>query len=622
MFETEVSPLRLTEDLLPPEVLAAFARDRGFSHLAPIKWEEHCTECAWPACYTTCDLYSPRADGNCRRTIDGFAALAGVEALGIPLVRVRFKRWANLTARSTVAVHPVDAVVAIERRVASASGWAARLPFGAAIGRPGLPARAVRRWKDRLVAASAHDDAAPEPTCLVLEVYNPGSAPVDLSLDVAPRPADARVVPFKRLISLQPGFQRVRLPFDEIRPHLAGAREVDLQINPNILTAAEEGLTLFLGLMGFAREAAATIESAPAPVAMAAGKKVKVVIWDLDNTLWDGTLIEEGPGKVRLRPGIREVIEALDGRGIVNSVASKNHAEDALAELERLGLAEYFVFPEISWGRKSEAVTRIIKAFNVGADTVAFVDDQPFEREEVRSANPQVRLYRHDEVAGLLDRAEFDVPVTAEARSRRGFYQNQAVRQQAMQQVLDQPGSDYLAFLKRSNIRIVIDRAGNDQLDRVHELVQRTNQMNFSGHRYSKEDLRAMLADDALECFLVDAEDDFGKYGTIGFAAVRRGPQPLVQDLAFSCRIQAKRVEHAVLVSLMAYYAAQGGTRLDVFYRGTEKNAPVARVFDDLAYVETSREGADVVYGHALTGDLPVNEVIQVRFPAMLAPAK
>lgn len=617
MFETEVDHLRLTPDVLPSEVLAEFGRDRAFTHLGHIKWEEHCTECAWPACYTTCDLYNPRSDGNCRRTVDGFSPVVRARASGAPVVRVRFKRWANLTARCEVAGRPVGDVEKTERRVDWLSTWAARLPVGAAIGRPGLPSRAVRRLKDRIVDTRRQaDGTAPEPTCFVMEIYNPGDAAVALSLDIAGRHSGAHALPFKRLLAIEPGFQAVRLPFEEIRPHLAGAREADIQINPNILTEEEEGLTLFLGLMAFAREA-----SVAAP-AREAAKKIKVVIWDLDNTVWDGTLIEEGSGKVRLRPDVLETIQALDARGIVNSVASKNHERDALAEIERLGLRDYFVFPEISWGRKSEAVRRIVKSFNVGEDTVAFIDDQPFEREEVRSANPAVRLYRHDEVADLLARDEFDVPVTAEARSRRGFYQNEAIRRQALQQVLDQPGSDYLEFLKRSNIRVTIATASADLLDRVHELVQRTNQMNFSGHRYSKDDLRAMLSDEALECFLIDAEDDFGKYGYIGFAAVRRGPTPRVKDLAFSCRIQSKRVEHAVLTSFMEYYAKQGARTLEVLYRGTEKNAPVARVFADLDFAEASRDGTDVVYAHALSAGIGRNDVIQVHFPASLACAK
>jgi FkbH-like protein len=618
MFETEVDHVRLTPGALPPEVLAEFRRERAFTHLGRIKWEEHCTECAWPACYTSCDLYNPRSDGNCRRTLDGFAPVVGLPVLGAPVVRVRFKRWGHLTARCEVAGRPAKDVEKTERRMDMLSSLAARLPVGAAVGRPGLPSRAVRRLKDRIVDPRRHaEGGGPEPTCFVMEIYNPAQTAVALSLDIAGRHGGGQIVPFKRLLSVEPGFQAIRLPFEEIRPHLGGAREADVLLNPNVLTAEEEGLTLFLGLMAFARET----PPAQAP-AGEAGRKIKVVIWDLDNTVWDGTLIEDGPGNVRLKPGVLETIQALDARGIVSSVASKNHERDALAEIERLGLRDYFVFSEISWGRKSEAVRRIVQSFNVGEDTVAFIDDQPFEREEVRSGNPRVRIYRHDEVAELLARAEFDVPATPEAQGRRRFYQNEAVRQQAMHQALEQPGTDYLEFLRRSNIRVTIAVASGDLLERVHELVQRTNQMNFSGYRYGKDDLRAMLSDDGLECFLVDAEDDYGKYGCIGFAAVRRGPVPHVQDLAFSCRVQAKRVEHAVLTSFMEYYAGRGARTLEVFYRGTERNALVAKVFGDLEFVEASRDGADVVYERSLTAGIPANDVVHVRFPASLVNAK
>ena len=438
-----------------------------------------------------------------------------------------------------------------------------------------------------------------------MEIYNPATKTVALSLEIGPRGQGLEHIPFRRLLHIHPGFQRVRIPFDEIRPHLANTREVLVNINPNILHAEEEGLTLYFGVMTFARD------QSFAPTRTATGtKKVKVVIWDLDNTVWNGTLIEDGPGNVKLKPGIRETILALDSRGIVNSVASKNHESDAIAELERLGLRDYFVFPVIGWGPKSEAVRQITELFNVGEDTIAFVDDQAFEREEVRAGNPNVRLYRHDEAIELLQREEFDVPVTEEARNRRMFYQNEEVRQQAM----EQSTGGYIEFLKRSNIRAHITAASVQQIERIHELVQRTNQMNFSGNRYKKPDLQAILASPEYESYLIDAEDNYGKYGYIGFAVVRRTRVPRVIDLAFSCRVQSKRVEHAVLIFLMERYAGLGASDFEISYRATEKNAPIAQVFSDLACGEAFHQGADFIYHYDISKKLPEKVAVAVTY--------
>lgn len=619
MYEIEVQHVRLTAGVLPPDVRARFAEARTtLTHIGHTKWEEHCTECAWPDCYKTCDLYNPRNDGNCRRTIDGFAPVPDAPVLGGHVVRVRFKQWANLTTDCHVALQPTSRVQRAERWLNAVSNLATRVPnLGRAIGRPGLLSRIARRLKKRSVAAApAATEATARPNCFLMEVYNPAERTVELSLDIFAKDRKQQQVPYKQLLRITPGFHRLRIPFAEIEPRLGGSQEASFAINPNILSAAGEGLTLFFGLMTFARDS--SFEAAPAePTSGAAAvqpaaKKVKVVIWDLDHTVWNGILIEDGAGKVALRPSVREVITALDARGIVNSVASKNHEQAALAELDRLGLRDYFVFPRIGWGPKSIAVREIIRSFNVGEDTIAFVDDQPFERDEVRAGNPKVRVYTHEQVGELLSREEFDVPVTDEAKSRRRLYQTEEVRHQALQSL----GGDYLEFLRASDIHVRIQVAAVDQLERIHELVQRTNQMNFSGNRYTKPDLLRTISSRDHDSYLIDAEDKYGKYGYIGFAVVRKGDVPRVEDLAFSCRVQSKRVEHAVLVFLMQSSAERGASDFEVFYLATEKNQQVAQVFPDLQFVEASRDGNKFVYRRTVVGALPDTSVIRVTLLA------
>jgi FkbH-like protein len=613
MFEVEVAHIALDSHELPSKIREEFLAPRSITHLSLTSWEEHCTECAWPQCYTTCDLYSARSDGNCRRTIDGFSPLVDMPVFGGHVVRVKFKRWANLTAHSSIKLRSVKDVARIERRLNVLSLLAASAgTLGQVVGYPGLASRAVRRLKSRSVERQAKDwETTQEPNLFLMEIYNPGAKTIELSLDIAAREMGHHI-PFKRMLRIEPGFHRVRIPFDQIRGRLAEADSVDVSVNPNILHAEEEGLTLYLGVMAFAHDPSVTptVSAVTSNNLVVGAKKIKVMIWDLDNTLWQGTLIEDGRGKMTLKPGILETIVALDGRGIVNSIASKNHEADALAELERLGLREYFVFPMISWGPKSQAVRRIIQSFNVGEDTIGFIDDQTFEREEVRAINPLVRTYRHDEYRELLQRQEFDVSITEEARNRRFFYQHEEIRKQA----LDRSSLDYIDFLKQSNIRVDVKAASVGQIDRIHELTQRTNQMNFSGNRYTKDDLRKVLSNPEFDCFLIQAEDVYGKYGYVGFIVVRRGAVPRVVDLAFSCRVQSKRVEHGVLIFLMQRYAQRGATKFEIYYRATDKNAQIAQVFPDLGCVEASRSGADFVYRSEISEKLPENGIIAVTF--------
>ncbi len=117
-----------------------------------------------------------------------------------------------------------------------------------------------------------------------------------------------------------------------------------------------------------------------------------------------------------------------------------------------------------------------------------------------------------------------------------------------------------------------------ENLERVHELTQRTNQMNFSGNRYDREVLRKLLASPYLDTFVLSCEDRFGSYGVIGFSIVDRR-EPRMTDLMFSCRIQSKRVEHAFLASVIRRYIAETGKDFYANYRKTPRNAPSGQVF-------------------------------------------
>ena len=152
---------------------------------------------------------------------------------------------------------------------------------------------------------------------------------------------------------------------------------------------------MFFGLLDF-------VQCKPQPKAGSKeGKaRVKCIVWDLDNTLWDGILVEDGAEKLRLKPGIAEVIKSLDRRGILHSIASKNNFDEAMAVLKSHQLDEYFLHPQISWAPKSEAMKAIAQKLNIGIDTLMLVDDSDFERAEVQAACPTVMVLACRQVFG------------------------------------------------------------------------------------------------------------------------------------------------------------------------------------------------------------------------------
>ncbi|MEU0007811.1 HAD-IIIC family phosphatase [Streptomyces sp. NPDC006314] len=294
---------------------------------------------------------------------------------------------------------------------------------------------------------------------------------------------------------------------------------------------------------------------------------VKCLVWDLDNTLWQGTLSEGDV--VSVPDGVRELIVELDSRGVLQSVASKNDHDVAWAKLEELGLAEYFVLPRIGWGPKSDSVREIAEQLKFAHGTVAFVDDQPAERAEVAFHLPEVRCYAADRLAELAGLPEFSPrSVTVDSRRRRQMYQA-GFRREAEQAAFRGPDEEFLRSLQ---LEMHIGRASEEQLSRVEELTLRTSQMNATGVHYSDAELRELLTDPGHEVLVTTMADRFGPHGAVGVLLLRTLPDVWhLKLLATSCRVVSFGAGAAILNWLIDQ-AAQAGAHLVADFRATERN--------------------------------------------------
>ena len=593
MYETEANNLVESSNQIPVELMQAFEQLSGrILSRTVLPWSEHCTECVWPTCYTTCDLYAPRQDGRCRRFSDGMVRVDVPSAVNSYILKIRFKQWGKLWTPGNIRLHPAEKAVRLERRDYRIGSALQTSPL------PSLIKIAVARKRygfKKRVADSATPAGQELPTCFLLECYNPQTHEVALSLTMRATDESSNI-PFQKLIHLSPGYSCVRIPVEEITCFLDLHQPFGIELIPN-QDAGET--TLYFGLVEFVTEVAGTRRQEKGSETSSNSKKVKCLVWDLDNTLWDGILVEDGPERLRLKPGVRDVIETLDRRGILHSIASKNNPEDAVQILRKFDLEQYFLCPQISWQPKSQAIRTVAQQLNIGLDTLLFVDDSTFELEEVRAACPEVRLLNAELFRDLYDRDDCQVPVTAESQERRKLYQVEASRQAIAQSF----SHDYMAFLRHSEIELTVRPMTEENLQRVHELTQRTNQMNFSGNRYDREVLRKLLATPDLDTFVLSCKDRFGSYGVIGFSVVNRR-EPRMIDLMFSCRIQSKRVEHAFLAWLIRKYIAESGKDFYADYRKTSRNAPSGKVFSDLGMEEN---------GNAKDKDK--DGVLSLRFP-------
>lgn len=597
MYEAEVNHSIESIGSLPVGICERFAEFRErIAARTILPWGEHCTECVWPTCYTTCDLYSPRQDGACRQFVDGMVRIDHKEGLSPYLLKIQFKRWGKLWTVGNLRLRPLSQAGKQELFNIAVGAIGRNAPLPATI-----KARLMRKVSYLRRQAAERAKASDErPDWFLLECYNPSQATVALTLTLR-NGTQKGARPFQTLISVAPGYTRAQVPFSEISYSIDTLQPFEVEVVPNDC----ENAVLYFGLMEFVKERR---EAMPTNRPESSTKKWKCIVWDLDNTFWDGILIEDGPGKIRVRQGVLDVIRQTDERGILHSIASKNNYDDAMQVLRSGGLDQYFLHPQIAWQPKSQSLARIAQLLNIGIDAVAFVDDQEFEREEVRAGLPQVTVIDAASYATIPSRPECDVPVTAESKNRRLMYREEEQRQTAF----ESSNGDYIGFLRSCRMTIEMRPLDEDNLKRVYELAQRTNQMNFSGNRYKEEDLRTIIRTDHLDSYVIDCRDRFGNYGIIGLAIVDT-QVPRLLDLMFSCRIQGKRVEHAVLAFLLKRFACAQGRDFYANYRRTSKNSPAGKVFAEIGFERVGEDQGVASLIFRQGRDVPDYNVVQIE---------
>jgi FkbH-like protein len=273
---------------------------------------------------------------------------------------------------------------------------------------------------------------------------------------------------------------------------------------------------------------------------------------------------------VSIRSEARQIVETLDGRGILQSVASRNDREAAMVQIESFGLADYFLVPQINWGPKSASIEAIAEKLDIGLDTFAFVDDQPFEREEVAYSHKEVLVL--DGAAPLteiLDHRRM-IPrfVTADSKRRRNMYQEEFSRQ-AAEENFSGPGEAFLATL---DMHLAIAPAVEEDLRRAEELTERTHQLNSTGYTYSYDELNRLRRSPDHILLVADLTDRFGSYGRIGLALVEcRADSWILKLLIVSCRVMARGVGSILLRDVM-HRARGAGARLRAEFRDTGLN--------------------------------------------------
>lgn len=559
---------------------------RNVSKISVLYWKEHCLECAPPECYHSCPLYEQRKDKRCVRVKYGIyrnPQFKGVLEFGAD---VRFKRWAKLGTY----IYPALMSPQIHKRFQKldcATAFFVNLIFfltnpfnilqwfGIKFYNPQrLIFKAQAFFREWILYNSTLSNPYPSVDCFAVECFSFENKPFKLHIEVTDK-----VTVFKDSFEIKPGANYLEIPIGSFnKQHKLPSGSIIVYPENDL-----EARVVFTWL-DFVKKT--TIISIPRTIRLIPAEKVKCVAWDLDNTLWKGVLIEDGPEKIIISDHIKETIKKLDERGIIQTIASKNDHTEAWRVIEKNGLADYFLYPAINWAPKSSNLKKIADKINIDVDTFAFVDDSAFERAEVSTSLPQVRIYTEKQTADLLTYPEFDVPVTEASRRRRISY----LREMQRERVLEEFGGDYEKFLKSCGMVLrIFTPTTEKQTTRCLELIQRSNQLNLSSKRYSAEEFDKLLGNLNVSCFALHCKDRFGEYGIVGFASVEHTYERAnLLDFIISCRVAQKRVEHAFFEWLALREKNEGRKRITAKLIKTKKNGPLIRVFSELPFKPSS----------------------------------
>jgi FkbH-like protein len=330
----------------------------------------------------------------------------------------------------------------------------------------------------------------------------------------------------------------------------------------------------------------------------------KVIALDCDNTLWEGVCGEDGPRGIRLdgpRQALQEFMRRQAESGMLLCLCTKNNDAD-VDEVFRCRSdfplrRDSFIGARINWKSKSENLKSLARELNVGLDSFIFVDDNPMECAEVEANCPGV-------VALLLPESAAQIPaflehawifdhlrVTDEDKKRARLYDENRRREELRAQCVSM--AEFLAGL---DLHIEIEEPRGEQIARISQLTQRTNQFNFTTQRYSEADIQRWLGEaPATKVFAVSVRDRFGDYGLVGVMMARLASDSVdVDTFLLSCRVLGKGVEHRMLARLGELAQAQDLSRVNLAFRASAKNRPARDFLEKYAaaFRQPSRDGS------------------------------
>lgn len=335
----------------------------------------------------------------------------------------------------------------------------------------------------------------------------------------------------------------------------------------------------------------------------------KVLVLDLDNTLWGGLAGEDDITPIVLSDdhsgmaykNLQRVIKQMKDSGVLLAIASKNNEQDAMEIIEKhphmVLRKDDFAARRINWDSKAESISQMAKELNLGIDSFVFFDDSASERELVKQMLPEVIVpdfpQTPEELPGVMIgiyKEYFEKAyVTAEDAKKSEQYLQNAKRAE-----LEKASVSFADYLKQLSI-LTVQVGVRDNINRLIQLLNKTNQFNLTTRRHVGSEISSMLEDDSKRVYLYRVEDMLGDYGVVAAVIVSIDADvPIVEEFVMSCRVMGKYIEYGILTAVENELRAEGFDRVRGIYIPTAKNKPVEKLYEKAGYslIEETEDGA------------------------------
>lgn len=339
------------------------------------------------------------------------------------------------------------------------------------------------------------------------------------------------------------------------------------------------------------------------------GKTKKCLVFDLDDTIWGGTIGEDGLDNIELSPTgrglpyylLQKTILTLHERGVLLAINSKNNPKDALEVFRKhpymILKEEHIASFKINWRDKPDNIREIAKDLNIGLDSLVFLDNSPAERMIMRGILSEVDVIEIPDDPSLFREILLEYPgfstieLTEEDMKRGEMYRAERLRSEAVGEI-----EDFDQILGTLKIKLKISPVNSISIARASQLTQRTNQFNLTTKRYNKEDIEAMLSKGGLG-WTLEVSDLFGEYGITGLILIeRKSNKWYIDTMLLSCRILGKKIEQEFLGYVLKELKELHSIEVIGEHIPTEKNSQTENFYEIMAFKRQKTEKGKKIY--------------------------